>query len=125
MLLLNCDQWHWQPAWFAELAQHAHRSAATRQIDSVSFLSLIEGNPPRVEPFPSLLHTRLLPTALTGLQQAGRGLHTLFASQSSVGIQIESSPQQWSFNTLEELQRLRARMAGGDSRIKPSCSDKA
>ncbi|MEZ6134667.1 MAG: molybdenum cofactor guanylyltransferase [Pirellulaceae bacterium] len=95
LLLVNCDQVVWQAAWLAELLQHSH---------STRVVCFCEDD--RVQPLPGLYHSGVLPFALQQLSKKDLSLKNLLSQVPSATIATGSNPRWWSFNTLEELQRI-------------------
>lgn len=115
LLLVSCDLFVWHTEWFENLAEKANDlqqglSATVSQpaCDAIAFLSDSTHGQLAWEPFPSLLHTRLLPQVVTHLQREQRSLQALFRASRIVGIQTQDNPQAWTFNTAEQLRALRA-----------------
>lgn len=114
LLLVSCDLFVWHAEWFERLAEKASELPAglpatvpPTACDAIAFLSPETDGRQAWEPFPSLLHTRLLPQAVTRLQRGERSLQALFRASRAVGIPTQDNPQFWTFNTIEQLRALR------------------
>ncbi len=121
LLLLSCDLLVWRGAWFEQLrgalqrispdAQQvatAHRlPTAQQELDGVAFIRQTPGDRQQVEPFPSLLHSRLGPQAVALLTSQQRALQTLFEQSNTLALDAQDKPQAWTFNTAEQLRALR------------------
>ncbi len=126
LLLLSCDLLVWREAWFEQLraalqqfpssanqAATAHEpetaehvGSERRELAGIAFERLAAGGRQQVEPFPSLLHSRLWPQAVALLGSQKRSLQSLFDHSSSLAIETQDSPQAWTFNTAEQLRAL-------------------
>ncbi len=117
LLLISCDLFVWRADWFENLAkkaielQQSPNGNAPQPVDAIAFVSDMKSEL-RVEtqvwePFPSLLHTRLLPQVLTNLQREQYSLQTLFRGSRTVAIKSSDNPQAWTFNTPQQLRSLR------------------
>lgn len=128
LLLVSCDQLVFRPEWFEQLALHAvssqlqnlkqHLNPQLRlqeqiEHDVVHFVSGGVSGEGRVEPLPSLLHTRLLPTVLERLERRELSLQKLFAGVAAAGVRADSTPGDWTFNTPHELQQLVSNRTSG------------
>lgn len=117
LLLISCDLYVWRAEWFKSLAKMAieHQPSpngnAPQPVDAIAFVGDMKSDL-RVEkqvwePFPSLLHTRLLPQALTNLRREQYSLQTLFQASRTVAVKSSDNPQAWTFNTPQQLRSLR------------------
>lgn len=121
LLLLSCDLLVWRAAWFGQLSSVLERlpsapagagaatesAEETRQdLDAVTFQPGSAVGETPAEPFPSLLHSRLWPQAVTLLGSEKRSLKSLFASSRFATIESPETPQAWTFNTVEQLHAL-------------------
>ncbi|MCA9181703.1 MAG: NTP transferase domain-containing protein [Planctomycetales bacterium] len=114
LLLISCDLFVWRSEWFESLAEKANAPqeglpapSSQPACDAIAFVSDTTDSERAWEPFPSLLHTRLLPQAVTRLERGQRSLQTLFGASRAVGIQTQDNPQSWTFNTVEQLRAIR------------------
>ncbi|MEO8269812.1 MAG: molybdenum cofactor guanylyltransferase [Aureliella sp.] len=119
LLLVSCDLFVWKPEWFEKLAkkamdlkQDSDGTLPQPACDSIAFVSDSKDSDTKDieqgwEPFPSLLHTRLLLQVLANLQRGQYSLQTLFRTSRAVGIESSDNPQAWTFNTPEQLRALR------------------
>lgn len=125
LLLVSCDLYIWRNEWFMQLSHALHvPTTETRRLaddsvdsdhagqcrsdlDAVAFAGHSLSGTHSWEPFPSLLHTRLLPKTYELLQLGKRSLQDLYRSERGVAISTHDNPQSWSFNTLEQLTALR------------------
>ena len=115
LLVLSCDLLVWREEWFAQLAGAPQSgrvvlgdaSPPQPDHDAIAFVSSTQAGVQQWEPFPSLLHTRLLPQVVERLQLSQRSLQSLFRDSRSLGIQTRDNPQAWTFNTVEQLRALR------------------
>ncbi|QDV27608.1 molybdenum cofactor guanylyltransferase [Aureliella helgolandensis] len=102
LLLVGCDQFLWQPAWFGELAR---RGAGNLHV--VAFQSESRAAPAGfAQPVPAVYHTSLLPTVLDCLTRQQRSLRRLLPEIASCSVTTPSNPRQWTFNTPDELDEL-------------------
>lgn len=124
LLLISCDLLVWRAAWFEQLSSALEQlpSAAERggaesvaaeggggmrqDIDAVAFQRCDAVDESQVEPFPSLLHSRLWPQAVALLDRQKRSLQSLFADARTMTIDTPGTPQAWTFNTVEQLRAL-------------------
>ena len=115
LMVLSCDLYLWREEWFAQLTGRPHSgrvipgeaSPPQPVHDAIAFVSPTPAGVQQWEPFPSLLHTRLLPQVVERLQLSQRSLQALFRDSRSLGIETQDNPQAWSFNTVEQLRALR------------------
>lgn len=94
LLLVSCDQRHWQPAWTEELSLNTGDAVdAAINYDT------------QWQPLPGLYHVDLLPTLMNRLASGQLSLHSLLDSLGSRCSKVITTqpPSQWSFNTAADL----------------------
>lgn len=96
ILLVNCDQRHWQQVWTDVLSKHAHDD-----VDASIYFDT------QWQPLPGLYHIALLPTIIDRLSSRQLSLHSFLDSLGPRCARIHTTtpPCQWSFNTPAELER--------------------
>jgi molybdenum cofactor guanylyltransferase len=96
ILLVSCDQRHWQPSWYNDLNAHANDG-----VDASIYYDTMW------QPLPGLYHMRMLSTIIQRLQQRQLSLHGLLGAieQRIAKVHTTQPPSDWSFNTLEDLSK--------------------
>ncbi len=135
LLVLSCDQYFWNHAWFCCLADYV-----TEQVEAIAFrriprmrhaVQLAEAVEPvrdlaapsrleplgnsetqrDLEPLPILLHTDVFGRVQRSVAQDDRSLHSLLALCRVAGILALDGPKVWSFNTPQEIAAIQTRAA--------------
>ncbi len=99
LLLVNCDQLSWLPAWYSTL------TAASAAAEAVVF-----GEPAQLQPLPGLYHSHLLSRVVTALEAGHLSLRRLLTEVRAATVMGSPLPQEWSFNTPDELAQLISRL---------------
>lgn len=95
LLLVSCDQRHWQTAWYDELSAHV-----TDDSDAVIYFDGMW------QPMPGLYHIDLLSTVAQRLNGRQLSMHGLLDAVEGRAVKVHTTqpPSRWSFNTQAELE---------------------
>ncbi len=94
LMLVSCDQQHWQSSWYEELARHTSDA-----VDAAVYFDT------QWQPLPALYHCDLLPPIMQRLALRQLSLHGLLDSlgERVARVSTTAPPSRWSFNTLSDL----------------------
>ena len=106
LLVLTCDQAVWRESWCEQLLQQLTVAEDEPACDAVHFAARNAHGKLQCEPFPSLLHTRLLPRVLQHVSDGPASMRALLAAVATRAVPVDVTPRAWSFNTPDEWQRL-------------------
>jgi molybdenum cofactor guanylyltransferase len=100
ILLMNCDQVHWDAKWFGRLAGSAREGSvavAYRESD--------------LQPIPALYHTGIQERAAASLSSRELSLKRLLMqlADRTVTVETDANPRDWSFNDPDQLAQLLAK----------------